>query len=464
MRNWIASYYIKKLKQKFDKTFWESLFISYIDKKTFPKQKLKLFIEQEFSTDFEDPLSFYKLLKKFFSLIFYTRLFPYSYEDLLVPLFKKIMQKKYTEDYQPIFALQNLICYLITLHFEKITPKYLADGMTFFSANDAILSLQLPDIRYNLELAMYWKIFAILQNDEKLTEGADHILSWHLNWLDHEDRPIYTLWSSPEKESNLLFSFLTKKEIKLDLPEKLPFFLIAISLLYDEVFANFSKQSSFMDRQLAPLDKATLLYQKGDGKCVFTLRGINTGLGYIQKDAFSILSFGPHGYPIENKYDFGIFRTDSLHRQQFENVIKTKESLSGWAPLCLHDFDASSFDKPSKTWMYMQALVVAEDIWKLSIRFMGLQLQDEVGFCFFIRALSSFFNQIKIYPRDSKKISTHADTIFFYTLSKKIIFKSKASKKMIIDTKKQYWDEDFFLTYIIRGDEPTLNVEIQVSN
>lgn len=467
MQNQIASHYANKLRRQFDKTLWESLFLSYLDKKSFPKQQLKVLIEQEFSKSIQCPLSFYSLLKKLFSLIFYTRLFPYSYEELVFPLLQKTMQRKYPKDFQPIFALQNIIHYLSTLQMEEISPKYLKDGMTFFSSDELAPSLQLPDMKYNLELSLYWKILGVLQNDQSLIQAADKILSWHGNWLDDQSELIYTLWALPgteKKETNLLFFLLTDSPKKSLFSETFPYFLIAISFLYHEVFSNFSKRKSFINQQIEPSDPATFNYQTKDLSYIVTLRGVNSGLGYMRAGTFSILSFGPHQYPVQNKAEFGIFRTYGLDRQRFENVIKTKDTFSGWAPLCQQYAGDLYSVQPSTKWMYIQALLVSEDVWKLSLRFIGLNIQEKIGFCFFVRAASSFFDQTELSSKESKKIFSSSDSIFFYTLSKKVVFKTSTAKQIIMDTQNKYWDEDFFLTYVVRGDEPTLNVEIQVSN
>ena len=71
---------------------------------------------------------------------------------------------------------------------------------------------------------------------------------------------------------------------------------------------------------------ATVGYKGDHIFSIFTLMGINSGMGCIHIEDVKILSFGPQTYPLGEMKNYGIFRP-FYNKNSFDDVFSKKEDL-----------------------------------------------------------------------------------------------------------------------------------------
>ncbi|PIS01669.1 MAG: hypothetical protein COT84_01105 [Chlamydiae bacterium CG10_big_fil_rev_8_21_14_0_10_35_9] len=466
MKDEITSFFSKKLRHTFDSNTWESLFLFYVDKKVFPKQQITNFIESEFASIEKTPILYYQQLKKLCSLLIFTRGFPYSYDDLFEGLVKRILEKKFPPSFQPIYALQSLISYHYYLQADKFDPVLHNSGMSYFNIEGGMSDLLMPNIKHNYELIIFWVILGVLKNDQNLLEKSQKLFQWQKRCLDKSGNPIKSIWSSPynlQDDSALLLHQLVSGHIhEIDQLSfsYFPYFEIAISLWFLEVRSNFSKGDLFNQSFNLEEDPASVFIDQNGLKGLMTLRGVNSGFGYMEKDDFAIVSFGPELLPTKEKRGYGIYRACPLKRNGFDNIIKSDSYIRGWAPLSCFDQNSGSTAYPSDVYIEFEGKF---DLNKfvLNFNFYNLGKSQTIGFSFFTKASSCEVVDVDfLKSSDSQKICSKSNKIFFYSSCQKILFQTKNFTNLIVSPKNKYWNENFHLTYFIKGDNPTLNVEI----
>ncbi len=106
-------------------------------------------------------------------------------------------------------------------------------------------------------------------------------------------------------------------------------------------------------------------------------QGDHTGLGSIQFDAVSVVSMGPHYFPLGELSRFGIYREGD----DFSDVEERRNSISGWTKLIAGDRSFGS----GATWLHFGVEKDLNEI-KLKAAFENGKGEDPFAFVFFVKA------------------------------------------------------------------------------
>ncbi len=118
-----------------------------------------------------------------------------------------------------------------------------------------------------------------------------------------------------------------------------------------------------------------------------TYQGDHTGLGKIDFKQISVVSMGPHYFPLGELARFGIFRSG----EDLSDIEMNRDKIGGWTKLVAGDRPFGS----GATWIYFSAEKEPKKI-KLSASFENGKGEDPFAFVFFIKADSIKLSDKKI--------------------------------------------------------------------
>jgi hypothetical protein len=118
-----------------------------------------------------------------------------------------------------------------------------------------------------------------------------------------------------------------------------------------------------------------------------TYQGDHTGLGRIDFKHISVVSMGPHYFPLGELSRFGIFREG----EDLSDVEVSVNKISGWTKLIAGDRPFGS----GATWIHFSVEKESEKT-KVSASFENGKGEDPFAFVFFIKADSIKLNEKKI--------------------------------------------------------------------
>ena len=110
---------------------------------------------------------------------------------------------------------------------------------------------------------------------------------------------------------------------------------------------------------------------------ILNYQGDHTGLGSIDLGKMSVVSMGPHYFPLGDLTRFGIYREG----EDFSDVEESSTRISGWTKLIACDRSFGS----GATWINFSAEKTSSDIF-LQASFENGKGEDPFAFVFFVKA------------------------------------------------------------------------------
>ena len=410
------------------------------------------------------------------------------YQTMAVDLVKKLSQKIFWLEFQPLNALIGLNCYLTGLPRRPISTKQLASGAATLECGDHYPWADIPVPIFHAELGVLWAVLGKMTGDHELVLAAIQLADWQLNTLDHNYDPFLGLFtqegdSSPVEllgYNYLLFHMVAaisdRPEMEYVAEKQLEFLracseassgtitplMVLLDRWMDKMFPPV--KSNYEPQKSAIYDPHTALvgHRSTTNDLVCTLFGGHTGLGCYRLKDVEIMSYGPQSLPLGDCSGFGIERGVSRMSKGVSDIVMNSNekgfSISGRAKLASQVSKKESFalfrnGKSSNVWMESKQHFDGT-VLHINASFLGLRSSDQIAFVFFIKAQSCLLNdQRQINPRSLDRYEGILQQVTFQSEQSAIKIKANYPNGQMqlipLSGQDSFWGSDFLLAYLI---------------
>ena len=454
-------------------------------------------LDESLDLHVDTPESYLCRLRKLVSLSFFHTFQPrLDTKHLVQKIYKDLYTQGFWQEFQIGQALYALGCHLIGLETPVLKPKQLSKGGGLVESGDHFPDGGVPNLRLNGELALIWIFLGWKLNREELIDQALRWVYASMALFDHEDRPFRGMWVKESEYHPLLFHslylllFSVSSKIVID-PEidriadsllgllkgvdsssfdVAPTFFILLSLGFKQLeeekpysrMASHSYSKSEIDRSLGYAS----FKQKGFSlACSFS--GVNTGMGVFHKRDVGILSFGPHGAPLGDLDQYGIYRTCSFSLSKpFRDLEISKGSdhffAYGWTrtfsskPLgetaqntTLNPVSSSNL---SKQWIYL-SLEVSRSKMVVTSRLLRREEKDPLFFAYFVVAERAHIGDSSFASSTLNQYQGENREIVFEKKGERLFLTPQTEGQMDVIPLaggSYFWGADFLVAFLFR--------------
>jgi len=456
---------------------------------------IKELSKESFSLDVTTP---WDLVDKWRKLLMLNSLLPQFEESNSLKisqyqLTRKLSRKPFWEECQLIEAYRQLNSYLNGFSSKSLPLQQLESGASLLNSGGHWSWAEIPHCRFHAELASLWVVLGTLLEDDRYINAAVKAAKWQLNTLSHDFFPFEGLFIQEEDAS--LVALLTWNYLLFSSISHLPdlaYFKVAADkqLTYlqsacENQFDEFPVESLFIETLIKNDSKTVKTVQKYDlpsgildphtnlvglrsssFNVVCSHFGGRTGLGAIKTKDVSVLSYGPHHFPLADCRGFGIeggaISTQKQVKPKLAADIKEfslKRSVRIVSPPTengSHDLFRNS--PHSGIWADVHQSF-SHDKLNLDTLFYGFNSLDSIAFSFFVKASGCYLeNGISLKPNSFDRYWDKSQTVYLKGVKGELQINllGPESELQIIPLSggKNFWGADFLLAYSLTKERP----------
>ena len=466
MNSSLASLFLEKNKNNVLSDPWTMATMSFLQDQMISYKTIEQIISSIISINIVTENEYHLFLRKFLSLV----LFCLSQKEKDLSFFNPLIKKAQSFDHYCWFLPAKYIKGFIFFLLKKDNNLCLSltdETVLLPSDKNYYLHYLVPNIVHWCEMTTILLLFGIANNDEKLFNKAKKSAIAISNFIDSDNFPALSLWASDRNfdfiKSLCFFSLLFEgiqnlisssfeKVLKnlLEEIEKQDERIFLFPVILSKWIQNLSSQKNDIqnNNSFSFASIATVGFKGEDNFSVFTLSGINSGMGAIHVGDVKILSFGPLMYPLCDMRNYGIFR--QMHNLKSFDDIKIKAeddfcSISGWTRLCS---ERSNEIEGSDLWINLKAMANDKNT-NLVFDFAPQKINRSLTLTFFIKAKSCLVDDTTLLPSSLDRFEGKMPKqLSFRGKKRSISIKTKNEEKVQIIPlagENCFWNANFLL-------------------
>lgn len=183
-----------------------------------------------------------------------------------------------------------------------------------------------------------------------------------------------------------------------------------------------------------------------------SLEGVHGGFGHIQAKGASIVTMGPHFFPLGLSDLYGIYRT----KDSFDDVHIAKDpfAFKGWTRL-------AHKQKPSDLWMEVSAKEDGETL-KLSVKFLHFTDFSPVSMVFFVKANKVVVNPFfEVYPSSLERYQGGSEKVSLSDGALTLNAQFEGEMQVIpLAGGPYFWGADFLVAYAITKEMSSYDFDV----
>lgn len=438
---------------------------------------------------------------------------------------EKIVSDETDQYVRSLIALNHV---LGGLPIPNVGIHLLESGAALISSRDYCPWLSLPFSPQHFELGIFLSLLNLLNDTEvDLRESVLKIARWQMNTLDHSCKPqsglfvreiegdvINQLWTSyllfrcaalfdPDssflKMSHRSFEELKQHFQKQDSAAPILWLLIdkwldghktqsrghLFQLNRDDLVTkamNVAHSESDSQREPLPPEREFSLQENiydpstalvgvryPDREVICTLHGVQTGLGTLRQKDVSIVTYGPHYYPLSDCQRFGIqgnaLTDNGIRRSQIE-MQNQSFSIQGCVRLLDEpSTDESCLGKFRGIWIDISQ-TLESSIFSVKASFLCLDPIEGVAFTFFIKALKYSVHSRTYSKGKLEKYEGENAPILFEGKTGCVNLKALNYEGKIevipLAGEHNFWEADFLVSYPIKDLQKQIEWQIEL--
>ena len=452
-------------------------------------------LDESLDLHVDTPESYLCRLRKLVSLSFFHTFQPHlETKHSIQKIYRHLHTQGFWQEFQIGQALYVLGCDLVGLQTPILKPKQLSKGGILVESGDHFPDGGVADLRLNGELALIWMFLGWKLDREELIDRALRWVYTSMGLFDHEGRPFRGVWVRGSEYHPLLFHslylllFSVSSKIVID-PEMdriacsllrllegvdtpsfdvASLFFILLSLGFKQLeekkpysrMASHSYSKRQMDRSLG---YASFRQERFSLACSFS--GVNTGMGVFHKKYVRILSFGPHGSPLGDLDQYGVYRTSSLSLSQpFRDLEISRGSdhfsAYGWTRTFSSKFSDEmaqnrslnrvSDSSLSKQWIYL-SLEVSGSKMVVTSRLLKREEKSPFFFAYFIVAERAHIGSCSLAPSTLNRYQGENREIVFEKGGERLSLNPQTEGQMDVIPlagEPYFWGADFLVAFL----------------
>ncbi|MCH9613973.1 MAG: hypothetical protein SP1CHLAM54_09820 [Chlamydiia bacterium] len=193
-------------------------------------------------------------------------------------------------------------------------------------------------------------------------------------------------------------------------------------------------------------------FECGRLKGQFSLEGVHGGFGSVDAQSASIVTMGPHFFPLGVSDLYGIYRTKgSVEDVQISN---DPFAFKGWTRL-------AHKQKPSDLWMEVVASTDKDKL-KLSVKFLNFTDFSPISIAFFVRANKVVVNPFfEVYPSTLERYQGGCETISLSDGALTLKAQFEGEMQVIpLAGGPYFWGADFLVAYAIHEEMTSYDFDV----